>query len=305
MPTEFTAQVIAAFGRQVRVRSVDGEVHAARPFGRRLGIVCGDRVRCTRDERHGAVHVVEVLQRASALYRSNARGGSELVVANLDLLAIVVASRPEPDFFVADRYVAAAESAGIATLLVLNKCDLEVPAAARAELDAYGRCGYRIVQCSARSGCGLDALRGALAGHTAFLAGQSGVGKSSLIGALLPAAQVETGELSREREGRHTTTASHLYDLDGDAHLIDSPGVRDFAPAVDRLEPRTLGFREIAQLAPHCRFADCQHLQEPQCVVRAAAAADGAISPRRYQSYRRLRQLYEELRAARGPRRAR
>ena len=106
----------------------------------------------------------------------------------------------------------------------------------------------------------------------------------------------------REEEGRHTTTASRLFDLPGGGSLIDSPGVRDFAPAIDRLDSTYLGFIEVARLAPECRFADCRHMREPGCAVIAAVAA-GTMHPRRYESYRRLRRLFEELTQARGPKR--
>ena len=108
----------------------------------------------------------------------------------------------------------------------------------------------------------------------------------------------------RAEEGRHTTTASRLFDLPNAAALIDSPGVRDFAPAAAALDERTLGFLEVERLAPGCRFADCRHLREPGCAVRAAAES-GALHARRYESYRRLRRLREELNAARGPQRRR
>jgi len=116
---------------------------------------------------------------------------------------------------------------------------------------------------------------------------------------LLPQAEVAVGELVRAEEGRHTTTAARLFDLPHGAALIDSPGVRDFAPAVSTLDERTLGFPEVARLAPGCRFSDCRHLREPGCAVRAAAE-DGSWHARRYESYRRLRRLREQLTATRG-----
>jgi ribosome biogenesis GTPase len=132
------------------------------------------------------------------------------------------------------------------------------------------------------------------------LVGQSGVGKSSLVAALLPHAEVQTGGLMREEEGRHTTTASRAYPLDSGGTLIDSPGVRDFAPAIDQLDAKTLGFPEIARLAAGCRFLDCRHMQEPGCAV-VAASENGAMLARRYESYRRLRRRYADLVEARGP----
>jgi ribosome biogenesis GTPase len=196
---------------------------------------------------------------------------------------------------VIDRYLAAAASAGIRATLVLNKSELPWPAELQQELAAYTQVGYTHLPVSVKTDAGMAALRAACAGDIAVFVGQSGVGKSSLIARLVPEADIRTGELMlRTQEGTHTTTASHLYDLAGGGHLIDSPGVRDFAPALSRLEPTSLGFLEVAQRAPHCRFDDCRHLKEPACAVRAASEC-GDISPRRYESYRRLRRLFETL----------
>jgi ribosome biogenesis GTPase len=290
----FDARVIAAFGRHLLVQQAFGWPLQARPFGRELGAVCGDEVRCRSDPRHGEVHVLEVLPRRTALYRSSARGRSEPVLANLTRLLVVIAPIPPPDPFVADRYLAAAQSAGIAATLVLNKAELAIDELLRSQLKAYSGAGYDCIEVSAVTGAGFDALLAACAGELAALVGQSGVGKSSLIRRLAPEAEVEIGALMRDEEGRHTTTASRLYELPGGATLIDSPGVRDFAPAVDRLDPRDLGFVEVARLASGCRFLDCRHMREPSCAVRQAVES-GVMDPRRYESYRRLRRLAEEL----------
>jgi ribosome biogenesis GTPase / thiamine phosphate phosphatase len=300
MNTPFDATVIAAYGRHLLIRDAEGRESKARPFGRRLSVVCGDGVRCEVDPRHGEVHVVEVLKRRTALYRSNVRAESEPIVANLSKLLVVLAPLPEPDLFVVDRYISAAASASIAALLVVNKVDRGVDDSLRAELEAFARAGYEYVECSVKSGQGIDVLLRSCASETAALVGQSGVGKSSLVGKLVPDVEVATGELMREEEGRHTTTASRMFDLPGGGHLIDSPGVRDFAPALDCLEPTTLGFIEVARLAPQCRFDDCRHIREPGCAV-AGAALSGELHPRRYESYRRLRRLADELIEARGP----
>ena len=297
--------MVATFGRHMTVRAADGRLLRARPFGRSLTVVCGDTVRCQADSRHDELHVVEVLPRRSALYRATARGGSEPVVANLQRLLVVLAPLPSPDLFVVDRYLAAATSAHIEATLVVNKEELGIDAALAAELEVYGTAGYTTLRCSAASGAGVEALLATIpAGAAAALVGQSGVGKSSLIARLLPGEQLAIGELVREEEGRHTTTASRLFDLPERRALIDSPGVRDFAPAIDSLEPRSLGFVEVERLAGQCRFQDCRHMREPDCAVQAAAAA-GTLHLRRYESYRRLRRLREELSAARGPARRR
>ncbi|MGA7537202.1 MAG: ribosome small subunit-dependent GTPase A [Steroidobacteraceae bacterium] len=294
----FDARVIAAFGRHLLVQDASGRGMKARPFGRDLVAVCGDEVRCRNDPRHAEVHVLQVLPRRTALYRSNSRGAAEPVLANVSRLLVVIAPLPPPDPFVADRYIAAAESAGIAATLVLNKAELGVDARLQGQLGVYSAAGYECIAASASTGEGLEALLAACAGRIVALVGQSGVGKSSLVRRLAPDAEVEIGGLMREEAGRHTTTASRIYPLEGGGRLIDSPGVRDFAPAIDHLEPRHLGFVEVARLAPGCRFLDCRHMREPGCAVRQGIEA-GSMDARRYESYRRLRRLAEELKKRR------
>ena len=303
MKQTLEGRVIAAFGRHLLVRDAGGRELRARPFGRNLIVVCGDDVRCRVDARHDEVHVVEVLPRRTALYRASARGGAEPVVANLTRLLVVLAPLPAPDLFIVDRYLAAATAGGLAATLIVNKSDLGIDAALTAELAIYRAAGYGAITCSADTGVGIAELAAAVTpGAVAALVGQSGVGKSSLVRRLLPEAQIAIGELVRAEEGRHTTTAARLFDLPHGGALIDSPGVRDFAPAAAALDERTLGFIEVERLAPGCRFADCRHMREPGCAVRAAAAG-GALHARRYESYRRLRRLREDSSAARGPRR--
>jgi len=302
-PAAFDARVIAAFGRHVLLADAQGAVIAARPFGRRLAVVCGDRVRAELDSRHAEAHVVSVHPRASCLKRSNARGEAEAVIANVSRLLVMLAPLPAPDLFVVDRYLCAAAAAGIEAILALNKCELGIEPALRVELAAYQRAGYALIECSAHTGAGLGELLARCAHSVTGLVGQSGVGKSSLLRRLAPDAQILTGTLVREEEGRHTTTASRLYTLAEDAQLIDSPGVRDFAPALGELEERSLGFPEIAALAAHCRFADCRHVREPDCAVRAACDS-GQLHARRLESYRRLRRLRDDwARAQRSGRR--
>ena len=293
------ARVTAAFGRQLLLRTAQGEELRARPFGRALGAVCGDEVRWRRDTHHDEVHAVEVLPRRNVLWRANTRGRAEAVVANLDQLLVVLAPLPAPELFVIDRYLAAATAADIPARLIVNKSDLGIAAGLAAELAAYGAAGYPLLSCAVPDGSGLEQLQAVLkAGSLSALVGQSGVGKSSLVRALVPQAQITIGTLVREEEGRHTTTAARLFELPQGALLIDSPGVRDFAPAVSALDERTLGFPEVARLAVQCRFSDCRHMKEPGCAVRTAVEA-GTLHARRYESYRRLRRLHEELGAAR------
>ncbi len=301
----FEAEVIAAYGRHLLVRNGGGQELRARPSGRRLSIVCGDRVRCEPDHKHDEVLIVEVLPRRTLLARANMRGDSEPVVANITRLVVVLAPLPRPDLFIVDRYLCAATAAGITGALAINKSDLEDDSGLEVELDALTSAGYERVRCSAKGGQGLGELRAMLSTGVSVLVGQSGVGKSSLVRALLPGEVIATGDLMREEEGRHTTTASRAYRLENAAGgtggtLIDSPGVRDFAPAIDQLDAKTLGFPEVAAHSGGCRFLDCKHMQEPSCAVIAAVDAN-EMSARRYESYRRLRRLYSDLVEARGP----
>jgi ribosome biogenesis GTPase len=298
--TAFDARIIAVFGRDLLVRDAAGTELRARPKGRRMSVVCGDDVRCERDATHDEIAVIEALPRQTALYRSNLRGEAEAIVANVSQLFVVLAPKPAPDLFVVDRYVAAATSANIVATLVLNKQDLPVDDELRTALLAYQKAGYRTIKCSAKADEGVDALIETSVGSVAALVGQSGVGKSSLVQRLVPLAQAAVGELDRDEEGRHTTTTSRMFDLPRGGHLIDSPGVRDFSPAIDKLDGRTMGFAEVERLAPGCRFQDCQHMREPNCAVQKAAAS-GELDARRYESYRRMRRLYDELVKARGP----
>jgi ribosome biogenesis GTPase len=293
-----SARVTAANRRLLVVRDDAGREQPAR-FGRReLSVVCGDLVRCEFDAQHAELRVAGVEPRRNGLYRSNSRGGAELIAANLTQLLVVVAPTPRPDFFVADRYLCAAHCSGITGIIVLNKRELPAVDDIERELATWRATGCSILEVSAHSGEGLAALKAQLSNQVSMLVGQSGVGKSSLLRALLPECDTAIGELIRDDEGRHTTTATRLYALPDGGDILDSPGVRDYAPAIERLDPAALGFAEIESLAPHCRFADCRHLREPGCAVRASVDV-GGVSARRYESYRRLRRLYDRLRTER------
>jgi ribosome biogenesis GTPase len=245
--------------------------------------------------------IVEVLPRASCLARIDARGGPEPVAANLTQLVAVLAPVPAPDLGLCDRYLAAAEWNGLAACIVANKADLPGGGDLVAALAGYARLGYPVVPASKRTPGGVDELRRQLAAATSVLVGQSGVGKSSLTNALVPGVEAAVADVSRASEtGRHTTSTASLYTLPSGGELIDSPGVRDFAPPLPSPRDVAAGFREIAEAAPGCRFRDCLHRSEPGCAVEGRAAA-GTVSPRRLESYRGLLALAEEMAARAGP----
>jgi ribosome biogenesis GTPase len=288
-----TSLVVSAYGRRLLLQDDEGSRFPAFVGRRGLRVVCGDRVRWQSEHGDEAV-VVEVLPRTSELARPDNRGRVEVLAANLDRIVVVCAPEPACDWYVTDRYLAAAESIGASAAVVFNKADL-LTGSEPGELEDYRRAGYPVLYTSVVTGAGLAGLAALLAGHTSVLVGQSGVGKSSLINALVPGLELTIATVSDATgEGRHTTTATVLHPLPGGGALVDSPGVRDFAPALD--DPRNVarGFREIARLAGDCRFADCLHLREPNCAVKTAVE-DGRIDARRYESYRRLLRLTNTL----------
>jgi ribosome biogenesis GTPase / thiamine phosphate phosphatase len=286
--------VLASYGRGVLVQSGAIALHCALK-GRKQRVVCGDRVTWASTAPEGGATVESVEPRRNLIERIDARGRAEPVAANVDRLAVVLAPEPAPDWFLVDRYWAAARLKDIEALVIVNKSDVGL-ASLQSELATYRALELPCLELSALTGVGLAALRGALGAGATLLVGQSGVGKSSLINALIPDAAAQTAELTREVEGRHTTTTSRRYRLksQADAAVIDAPGVRDFAPPASMVRAAELGFVEIHRFAADCRFNDCRHLEEPGCAVRSAVLEE-RIAPRRYESYRRLRRLYEKL----------
>ena len=288
------ATVIATYSRRMRVALDDGREVFARIKGKRLKPVCGDQVEVEPIEQEDDWLITKVGPRRNELTRPNMRGQVEILAANLDYLVVVAAAEPRPDWFIVDRYLCAAELMGIDACVVFNKSDIGT-SDARYELDTYFDIGYDVVACSALTGDGMDNVRNLLATHRAIIVGQSGVGKSSIINSLLGDAVQKTSAISdKSREGRHTTVNSAMISLPGGGAIIDSPGVRDYAPALESSTIASQGFREIRDAAQECRFANCRHLREPGCAVKAKCE-EGSISPRRYESFKRIVNLTEQL----------
>jgi ribosome biogenesis GTPase len=278
--------VVASYGRRGILEDQSGLRRRFVLKGRKLRAVCGDHVLWQTAGSSEDCLVTAITDRENVLKRPDSRGRPEFLAANLSQLVVVLAPLPEPDFYLADRYLCAAELMHARALVVWNKIDTAT--AFPAELIVYEQIGYPIVQASATTGAGIEELRNSMSANVNILVGQSGVGKSSLINRLIPATGVTVGELSAaNKEGRHTTTASFMHELPDGGKLIDSPGVREFAPVIDEAEKIQIGFREIVELANECRFANCQHLREPNCAVKLAVE-EKRISVRRYESYKRL-----------------
>ena len=289
------ATVIATYSRRMRVRFADGEEAGARIKGKKLKPVCGDFVAVEPIDGEEDWLITSIRDRSNELNRPNLRGKVETLAANLDLVLVVAAASPKADWFIVDRYLCAAENMRANAAVIYNKTDLDKAGEAETNLETYRKLGYPGIACSAEKDGNLDTLAELLTDSTAIIVGQSGVGKSSLINRLSADSAQKTATISEKTgEGRHTTVNSAMISLPHGGVVIDSPGVRDYAPALQTPDQAIIGFREVHQFGENCRFANCKHLREPNCAVKQAVE-DGEMDERRYESYRRTLALTERI----------
>ena len=289
-----TGLVVATYSRRMQLLLPDGRRVDARIKGKRIKPVCGDRVEAEPIPDEPDWLITAVCARRNELTRPNLRGKIEVLAANIDRLLVMAAPAPDPDWSIVDRYLCAAELIGASAAVIFNKSDLRAAESVADALDDYARIGYRAVRCSAKQGLNIDAVAALMRDGVSIIVGQSGVGKSSLINRLLQDDRQRVAAVSdKSGEGRHTTVNSAMLQLPGGGAVIDSPGVRDYAPAL-RSDEVVAGYREISAAAQDCRFANCRHLREPGCAVKEAVEK-GTISKRRYDSYRHLLALTEKL----------
>ncbi|HFB64198.1 MAG TPA: small ribosomal subunit biogenesis GTPase RsgA [Aeromonadales bacterium] len=292
--TSMKGLVISRFGSEADIELPDGQILRCHLRRKLENIVCGDRVLCQNEGDHQGV-VTKILPRESVLERPIRYQGLKAVAANLDQICIVVSPEPEFSSLILDKYLVAAEHAGINALIIFNKADLlpgyaDIPQ----QLDVYRALDYTVLLTSVKKPEGLEALQQSLSNHSSVFVGQSGVGKSSLVNALLPEVQAQVSEISDNSGlGTHTTTASRLYHLPGHGILIDSPGIREFS--LEHIDKKLLkqGYREIYRCSEFCKYRDCLHLQEPGCAVKKAVE-ENLIDKGRYARYIKILQQEDE-----------
>lgn len=274
----------------------DADLDAAIARTQRASVAVGDRVVLERRP-GGRPRVVGIVERRSTIARADGtRGGAERVVAaNVDRALVVAAARsPRLRPRLVDRYLIALEAGGVLPIVCVSKADLIETAAERAAieatLDEFRGLEVPALCVSVESGEGLDDLRALVRGQTSVLVGQSGVGKSSLANGLFGALDLVTGRVrDGDGKGRHTTTASSLFEVDeAGTRLIDTPGVRSFGLVDVTRDSLESYFPDFDAARASCRFGDCTHVEEPDCGVRAAVEG-GEVPERRYEAYVRIR----------------
>ena len=289
--------VISRFGQHADIEDlITGTVHRCNLRRSIESLVSGDKViwRPGIETLSGIAGVIEAVEeRHSVLTRPDYYDGLKPVAANIDQMVIVASVLPELSLNIIDRYLIAAETLQITPLIVLNKIDLLDQAQRNAyeeSLTLYKNIGYELLFVSKESGEGIDELSSFLSDKINIFVGQSGVGKSSLVNALMPKTNpmIEEGAVSTNSGlGQHTTTAARLYHIPTGGDLIDSPGVREFGLWHLATDDITQAYREFQPYLGECKFRDCKHLNDPGCALRKGVE-DGKVSQVRFDNYHRI-----------------
>lgn len=292
----FSGLVVSHHGRKLIVETEDNQKYSCK-LRQNLGdIACGDSVVIQLDQKNHGV-VVAVNERTNLLEKTGFAGQAKSVAANIGQVVIVCSVEPEPNAYLIDRYITAAENLPADVLIIINKIDLlndDNKVMIEDIKHTYQNIGYRLIETSIKQNTGLEKLKQALQNTTSILVGLSGVGKSSLVKMLLPDIDIRIGEISvASKEGKHTTTVSSLYHLPDGGNLIDSPGVRDFTPWNRDKEDIVRGFIELKPYQGYCKFSNCTHTTEPGCAIKEALEK-GELSQQRVNSFKKMLDDLEE-----------
>lgn len=298
--------VISRFGMHADVESTEGTTHRCNIRRTIRSLVTGDRVvwRPGKSAAEGVnvKGIVEAVhERTSVLTRPDFYDGVKPIAANIDQIVIVSAILPELSLNIIDRYLVACETLDVEPLLVLNKIDLlddEGLAFVNEQMDIYRKIGYTVLMVSSHKKDGLKPLEEALTGRISIFAGQSGVGKSSLLNNLLGLqTEILTNDVSDNSGlGQHTTTASRLYHFPHGGDVIDSPGVREFGLWHLEAEQIFNGFVEFHDYLGQCKYRDCKHDNDPGCAIREAVKK-GEIASTRFENYHRILESMSEVKS--------
>ena len=289
--------VIAHFGTEVEVKDrLTQQHHRCHIRAKVSSLVAGDNVVWREGPKQGVIE--SCLPRNTLLSRPDAYGNLKPVASNVDQILITIAVKPEPFSNLIDRYLVAAETHQITPILVINKTDLleEFKRDKILKLSAlYERLGYRVLHVSANSNKGVDELQETLKDKISIFVGQSGVGKSSLVKALIPDLDIKIGSLSHTIDkGKHTTTHSQLFEFPLGGAFIDSPGVREFGLWHVEKDKVIDGFPELKEAASQCKFRNCSHNKEPHCGIKQALKAN-TISAERFHNYQHILASLDEV----------
>ena len=277
-----TGLVVTRYGQHLLVEAEDGALFQCTGRQNIELSVAGDQVVFQAISDDEGV-VTALLPRENELRRSE-----KLIASNVDELYLVVATEPHYQFELIDRYLIMAENAGLPIELIVNKIELDDLEQIKSDFAMYERIGYPVNYISVKQNIGIQELQQRLVDQTNIFLGQSGVGKSSLINALIPDLNLRVNAISdKSKLGKHTTTNTTLYHIPSGGDLIDSPGVREFQ--LENLSEREIlsGFKEFQAYLGRCKFRNCAHVNEPNCAIKGALEA-GEIHPKRYESYLQL-----------------
>lgn len=292
-------RVLSVLGLNSRVQAEDGRIYqcVTRRLLRTLAtdqrhvVAAGDEVLFRLAQGSGESEgIIERAEPRRGYLAREAKGRQHILVANVDQVLIVgSAAEPRLKPNLIDRLIVSAEKGGMRPVICINKIDLVEPAALQPLVGAYSRMGYEVLLLSAAEGRGTDRVRSALRGRASVVAGQSGVGKSSLLNAVDPGFKLRTAPVSSETEkGKHTTTTAQLLPLSFGGYVVDTPGIRQFQLWDVIPEEVVNYYRDLRPYVNYCKYPNCSHTVEAGCAIKDAVA-DGRLDERRYESYLHLR----------------